>query len=370
MAKRRLRSGFTTGTAAAAAAKAAVLLAFGQEMERVDVSLPDGGGLKIPVVSPERLSGRRYKTVVVKDAGDDPDVTNKARIAAEVELMPVPSGQGALEICGGAGVGMVTKPGLLVEPGDAAINPVPRQMIARAVRQALAWAAPEQEYEVKVTISVEKGEKLAKRTLNPRLGILGGISILGTSGLVKPFSHEAYTESIDLGLSVAKAEGVREAVLTTGGKSEKRAMRLRPDLPETAFVQIADFFGYALKACAKAGMQRVGLVSFFGKAVKQAAGLEYTHAHKAAMDLPLLADWLQKAGLEKSVASEIAGANTARQALDILRTAKMLGLAEEVGRRMLRSARGFAGPGLDVWVVILDYDGPSLYSGSKPGEAK
>jgi cobalt-precorrin-5B (C1)-methyltransferase len=199
---------------------------------------------------------------------------------------------------------------------------------------------------------------------------LGGISILGTSGLVKPFSHEAYTETIDLGLSVAKADGVDEVVLTTGGKSEKRAMVLRDDLPDTAFIQIADYFGYALKACAESGMKRVGLVSFFGKAVKQAAGSEYTHAHKAAMDLPALADWLRGDGLKEEIAYKIARANTARQALDILRAEDLLNLVVEVGRRMLRAASGFAGPAMDVWAVILDYDGTVLYSGSKPGETR
>ena len=263
-------------------------------------------------------------------------------------------------------MGLVTKAGLPVEPGESAINPVPREMIRRAVRQALAWAAPEKNFAARVTISVEEGEKLARHTLNPRLGILGGISILGTSGLVKPFSHEAYTQTIDLALSVAQAAGCLEVVLTTGGKSEKRAMILRPDLNPVSFVQIADFFGYSLRACAQAGMGRVGLVSFFGKAVKQAAGLEYTHAHKAAMDLPLLAGWLSEAGLEQGPAEEIAQANTARQSLDILRRVGRLDLVVEVGRRLLASARGFAGPGLDLWATIIDFNGAGLYSGNQP----
>ena len=220
MARRRLRSGFTTGTAAAAAAKAAVMSAFGLEFDCVDVSLPDGGSLEVPVALVIRQTNGPCKAEVIKDAGDDPDVTNKARIAAEVEISVSQNGSGSLDILGGEGVGQVTKPGLPVEPGNPAINPTPRQMIAKAVRQALAWAAPDKQYCVTVTISVKKGEELARRTLNPRLGVLGGISILGTTGLVKPFSHEAYTETIDLGLSVARAEGVSEAVLTTGGKSE------------------------------------------------------------------------------------------------------------------------------------------------------
>ena len=370
MARRRLRSGFTTGTAAAAAAKAAVMLALGTEVERVAVTLPDGGNLSVQVAEADCLSGDSAKAVVVKDAGDDPDVTNKARIAAEVQLRPVTSGNAGIELHGGPGVGRVTKPGLAVEPDNPAINPVPREMITRSVRQALAWAAPQEHYSVNVIISVEQGEKLAQRTLNPRLGVLGGISILGTTGLVKPFSHEAYTETIDLGLSVAKAEGVTEVVLTTGGKSEKQAMALRPDLPDTAFVQIADFFAYALKASVDAGMKAVGLVSFFGKAVKQALGLEYTHAHKAAMDLPQLAQWLASAGLSHNAGAEIAGANTARQALDILRNHERLDLVAEVGSRLLYSARGFAGPRPNLWSIIIDYDNTVLFSGSQPGEGR
>lgn len=367
MARRKLKTGFTTGTSAAGAAKAAVLLAFGSKIEKVDVSLPEGGKtLSIPVAWSRPTANGRWEAALIKDAGDDPDVTNKAKIKAEVQLLPVLPEEACLEICGGSGVGLVTKAGLPVEPGEPAINPVPREMIRRAVRQALAWAAPDKSFAVRVTISVEQGEKLARHTLNPRLGILGGISILGTSGLVKPFSHEAYTQTIDMALSVAQAAGCLEVVLTTGGKSEKRAMILRPDLSPVSFVQIADFFGYSLRACVQAGMRRVGLVSFFGKAVKQAAGLEYTHAHKAAMDLPLLAGWLGEAGLEEGRARQIAQANTARQALDILRLAGRLDLVVEVGRRMLASARGFAGPGPGLWAMIIDYNGEGLYSGSQP----
>ena len=370
MARRRLRSGFTTGTAAAAAAKAAVLASLGAPPQSVEIILPGGGHLKVPVQEALRLPSGASRALVIKDAGDDPDVTNKAGISAEVELRPVVSGQGSLRLRGGQGVGRVTKPGLAVEPGNPAINPTPQEMITRAVRQALAWVAPQEEYAVTVTISVARGEELSQRTLNPRLGVLGGISILGTTGLVKPYSHEAYTETIDLGLSVAKAEGADEVVFTTGGKSEKRAMALRPDLPETAFVQIADFFAYALRAGAAAGMAAVGLASFFGKAVKQAAGHDYTHAHKAAMDLPRLAGWLEEAGLPSEAGQEIAGANTARQALDILRGCGRLDLVAQVGRRMLASARGFAGAGPALWVVVLDFDGAVLFSGSQPGEAK
>ncbi|ADK85820.1 cobalamin biosynthesis protein CbiD [Desulfarculus baarsii DSM 2075] len=367
MNSRRLRTGFSTGTAAAAAAKAATLTALGQAPAKVEVSLPDGGRLEIAVSQCRLLAPAQALAVVIKDAGDDPDVTNKAAIRASVRLLPAGDGAAEVRVLGGDGVGLVTRPGLPVAPGAPAINPVPRQMIEKAVRQAVAWAAPGATLTAEVVVSVAGGQELARHTLNPRLGVVGGISILGTTGLVKPFSHQAYTETIDLCLSVATAAGLSEVVLTTGGKSEKWAQALRPDLPEAAMIQIADFFGYALAACAKAGLRQVGLVSFFGKAVKQASGLEYTHARQAVMDLAQLAEWLGQAGLDQAAAQSVAQANTARHALDLLRELGRLELVSQVGRRMLTAAEHWAGPGLRPWAVVLDYDGQPLWDSRAQG---
>jgi cobalt-precorrin-5B (C1)-methyltransferase len=235
MVRRHLRTGFTTGSAAAAAAKAALaVLLGGPAREIVSIPLPGGGRLEVPVREARWADPGRVQATVIKDAGDDPDVTHRAAIVATVALE---AGEG-LRLTGGVGVGVVTRPGLALAVGEPAINPVPRAMIAQAVGEAWREAGRAGAPAVNVEVSVPEGERLAKRTLNPRLGIVGGISILGTTGLVKPFSHEAYTATIESALAVAKAAGLAEVVLTTGRRSEKRAQALRPDLPEQAFVQI------------------------------------------------------------------------------------------------------------------------------------
>jgi cobalt-precorrin-5B (C1)-methyltransferase len=242
-------------------------------------------------------------------------------------------------------------------------------MIRESLEQVRQKAGIGPELRAEVVISVDQGEKLARRTLNPRLGILGGISILGTHGLVKPFSHKAYTATIDSALSIVRAAGIREAVLTTGGKSEKRAMLMRPDLDKVAFVQIADFFAYALRRCAKEGMTRITLVSFFGKAVKQAMGLEYTHAHKRAMDFAQLGGWFQQAGAEAELVEQVRTANTARQVLNMLKEREKQNLISEVGRRMLAQIREFAGPAPEVKAVIIDFEQGILFrDGLEAGE--
>lgn len=363
--KRGLRTGFSTGTAAAAAAKAALLaLLEGRTPQEVALTLPMGQVLQIPVEQVQRLGEGRARATVMKDAGDDPDVTHKARVSAEVRLLS--SGEGIV-IRGGEGVGRVTRPGLPVAVGEPAINPVPRRMIRQALEEVWRQAGPGGGPALEVEISVAEGERLARRTLNPRLGILGGISILGTTGLVKPFSHEAYTATIASALDVAAAAGEKRVVFTTGGKSEKRAMRLRPELPELCFVQIADFFGFALGKAGDGRFSWVGLVSFFGKALKQAQGLEYTHAHKAPMDLGRLADWLRQAGEEPGLCDQVAAANTARHALDILRGAGRLEAVHLVGRRLVASARRFAGERPALWVTVLDYDDTVLFQEEQPG---
>ncbi len=366
--KKQLRTGFSTGSAAAAAAKAALLHLLGCPLSgSVSIPLPSGDRLEIALAKSEHLAEGQAEAVVVKDAGDDPDVTHRARVSATVELLP-PGPDPALEFRGGPGVGLVTRPGLPVAVGQPAINPVPRQMIAAALAEAWRTAGPGGELRAAVTIAVENGAELAKRTLNPRLGIVGGVSILGTSGLVKPLSHEAYTATIESALAVARAAGIAETVLTTGGRSEKRAMALRPDLPPLAFVQIADYFAFALTAAVKAGMTRVGLVSYFGKAVKQAQGLTCTHAHRAAMDLATLADWLAEAGAPAGLVEEVARANTARHVLEILTEAGRLDLTAPVVPRLLAAARRIVGPGPDLWAVMLDSDGAVLARGELPGE--
>jgi cobalt-precorrin-5B (C1)-methyltransferase len=367
---KNLRTGFSTGTAASAASGAAlVYLLTGRALESIDVDLPGGAILAVAIKNVEKLSDGGVRATVIKDAGDDPDVTHGAAISAKVHRLDRQSNSDEIVIAGGSGVGTVTRPGLPVPVGDPAINPVPRTMIEAAIRRAWQESGEPGPVRVETVIEVEGGEKLAMRTLNPRLGIKDGISILGTTGLVKPFSHEAYTATIDSALDVVQAAGIDEIVLTTGGKSEKFAMAMRPDLPEASFIQMADFFHYALTQARDRPLRRIGVVSFFGKAVKQSQGLKYTHAHKAAMDLKTLAEWLVAAGADSEMTSLVAEANTARHALEILREHKALDLTSAVGKRMLETVREFAGPNPDVWVAVLDNDGRILWQGEGGGQA-
>ncbi len=349
----RLRSGFTTGTAATAAAVAAAHILAGKPgPDRVTVRLPGGRELTVAVAESSIINADEALAVVVKDAGDDPDVTNQAEIGAVVRRMSKP---GLIHLIGGRGVGRVTKPGLALPPGEWAINPGPRAMIHENLAPFLGTRAfPGAEVE----IFVERGEELAQKTLNPRLGIVGGISILGTTGLVKPFSHEAYLATIESALNLARAAGLEELVLTTGRQSEKLAQADRPDLPPEAFIQVADFFGDSLKMAGERRPAAVGLAVFFGKAVKQAAGHANTHAHRNEQDPALLADWL--AGDDESLASRLRTALTARAALEILRQAGRLDLAAAVADRTLAAARRFLGPGPRLWITIFDYDGQKL----------
>jgi len=348
---RPLKTGFTTGTAATAAALAAMRLLSGETRpDLVQVLLPDHGRLDVPVAAGRRLTAEEAVATVIKDAGDDPDVTNGAVVGVRLRRL----GDGGLHLSGGPGVGRVTKPGLILPPGEWAINPVPRAMLKANLAPFPGGLA--------VEIFVENGLDLAARTLNPRLGIVGGLSILGTTGLVKPFSHEAYLAAIDSALGLARALDLKEVVLTTGRQSEKLARADRPDLTEEAFVQIADFFGDSLKKAAAAGFETISLAVFFGKAVKQAAGWANTHAHRQDQDPALLAGWL--AGLAPpEVLAAVARALTARAALAILNEAGLSRpAAETVAARVLASARLWAGPGPRLRLTLFNYDGAPLAS--------
>jgi cobalt-precorrin-5B (C1)-methyltransferase len=315
----------------------------------VEVRLP-GGSLYPVAVAEAARDGHLYRAVVIKDAGDDPDVTHRARIGVTLGRSPVKG----LSISGGPGVGRLTKPGLVLPPGEWAINPVPRAMLLENLSPYLEEGGPG----LDVRVFVEKGEELARRTLNPRLGILGGISILGTSGLVKPFSHQAYVATVDSSLSMAKAAGLREVILTTGGRSEKIIRSIRTDLPEEAFVQIADFYRESLEMAARKGFASIGLAVFFGKAVKQAQGLAYTHAHQSQLSIPSLVSWLPDLG--ESLKGRLLEAPTALAALECLKKARALRYLPLVAERQLQSMRAFVGPGPRIWVRILDFDGSVL----------
>ena len=274
-----LHSGLTTGTCATAAAVAATQrLMTGEMPADVPVVLPNGETITIPVGYGE---GYAY---CIKEAGDDPDVTDGIKIRAQVESAD------AFEIKGGKGVGHFTLPGFDFPPGEPAINRVPREMIRQNIKE-----------KVKITISVPEGEEIAHRTFNPRLGIEGGISIIGVSGIVKPYSEEAFIQSIRKCMEVAKASGSERVVIGSGMKSEQQLHALYPELPQQAFVEYGNYIGETLKMADEMGINRVTLGIMIGKAVKLAQGHLDTHSRRVVMDKSFIQQMLDEAHCQLSI---------------------------------------------------------------------
>lgn len=340
-----LRTGWTTGTCASAAAKAALIgLVEGVAPVQVEVGLPGGRRVSFPVEAeaPNRC-------VVVKDAGDDPDCTDGARMTAEVVWATGP----ASVLRAGSGIGIVTKPGLGLPLGEPSITVVPRRMIADALAEVgLRPVRP-----VDVTFSVPGGEAMAAKTSNARLGIVGGISILGTTGVVKPFSTAAYRASVVQQIDVAAAQGADTIVLCTGTRSDAFAQRALPHLPPVCFVEVGDFTGIALRRAAKDGLRHVVWVGMVGKITKLAAGVMMTHFRRSAVDTGLLAEVAREAGAPDAVVAAATETNTARHFFE----ACMAGGAVEPLRllcaRAAAACRAHAGGGLTVEVVCVDFEG-------------
>ena len=293
-----LHSGLTTGTCATAAAIAATRrLLYGETPEEVAVLLPNGETIPVAVGYGD---GYAY---CIKEAGDDPDVTNGIEVRAKVEKAT------QFEICGGNGVGRFTLPGFDYPVGEAAINKGPREMIRKNVLAVMnhgdsphvirsaSHTGDSPHDSLRITISVPNGEEIAKRTFNPRLGIEGGISIIGVSGIVKPFSEEAFIDSIRKCMEVAKASGSERVVINSGGKSERFVKTMYPDLPQQAFVEYGNYIGDTLKIANELGIKNITLGVMLGKAVKLAAGNLDTHSRKTTMDKAFIQQMLEEAGI-------------------------------------------------------------------------
>lgn len=320
MAKKRLRSGFTTGACAAAAAKAAFLhLITNRPAARVTIPFPDGEhrsfaverSFLYPSEQPKALAG------IIKDAGDDPDVTNGAEIQSIVSLGKTSSAESkscqlVVEFHAGEGVGTVTKPGLSVAVGEPAINPVPRQMIFDALTEAVAETALTIDRIICVTIQVPDGEILAEKTLNHRLGIVGGISILGTTGIVRPVSAEAWTATIEASMDVARQTGSTEIVLSTGRTSEKGVQKIL-DLPIEAFAMMGDYLQFSLEAAKKRSFGKIHLAAMWAKVLKAAMGIGQTHVRHGALEVEQAASFIANLCQEPSLGKSLADANTARE---------------------------------------------------------
>ncbi len=347
----KLRTGWTTGSCAAAAAKAAAkALLTGESQQEVDIKLPRKGEQRRVRFAVERceVGASWAEAVVVKDAGDDPDVTHGAHLTAWVSWREEPG----IELDRGEGVGVVTKPGLGLPVGGPAINDVPRRMISYSVEEVLN---PE-ERGVRVVISVPGGERMAEKTTNPRLGIVGGVSILGTTGIVRPFSTASWRASVGQAINVMGAQGNDTLVLSTGGLTEKAAMRLLPNLEEVCFVEVGDFTGYALKQAVRNGLARVFFVGMVGKLTKLAAGVMMTHWTRSKVDNDLLADITAKAGGSPELIEEVQDANTARHAYELWRSTNLEKAPHLLCALAAENLKEFVEGKLEVYVIMVDFD--------------
>jgi cobalt-precorrin-5B (C1)-methyltransferase len=345
---RPLRRGWTTGTCATAAAKAAyAALLRGEFPDPVEVTLPGGGRPAFALATTARGEGSATAGVV-KDAGDDPDVTNGALIMATVRRGGSGSG---VSFRAGEGVGTVTRPGLPVPPGEPAINPVPRQMI----RDAIAEVAVENgdAGDVEIELVIPGGEALAAKTMNGRLGIVGGLSILGTTGIVVPYSCSAWIHSIYSGIDVARAAGLTHIAGSTGSASEEAVKKLH-DLSETALIDMGDFVGGMLKYLRTHPVPRVTIAGGVGKMTKLAQGLLDLHSRRGSVDLAVLAQLAEKAGGSPALAAHILASNTAAEAFAHAE-GEGVALGNEVAKAGWETAAAVvAGKDVEVEIVLFD----------------
>jgi cobalt-precorrin-5B (C1)-methyltransferase len=352
------RTGFTTGACSAAAARAATCgLLSGEVPSSVVCRLPNGSEASFAVLD-GRVEGagleRVAHAVIVKDAGDDPDATHGAHLTADVRWLPQRAGEIALQ--GGAGVGIVTREGLGLAVDGPAINPVPQRNIRDNVRAVAGDHLAVDGLEV--TISVPGGEAMAKKTLNARLGILNGISILGTTGIVRPYSTAAFRASVVQAVDVAAKQGQTSVVFTTGGRSEKFAMRQLPTLDEACFVQMGDFVKAAFATAIKRRIREVYVGAMVGKLTKMSQGLAVTHAWRAEIDRDILADAARSVGAPGALVEEIRAAETARFAAEKL---SRLGLTvpfhRELASKAIRRLKGQYPGDYRLAALVCDFEG-------------
>lgn len=352
-----MRTGFTTGACAAAAAKAAALALSVGPVSAVKVRCPAGGEMEIPIKKCEVMTPNKAVASVVKDAGDDAkfDVTHGLEICATVRFH---DGNGIV-VKGGEGVGIVTKPGLPVPVGEPAINPIPKRMIIESMREAAPAGVS-----AEIIISVPDGAKVADRTFNPKLGIVGGISILGTTGIVKPRSLSAFVSSIAAQVDVAVAQGYTRLILVPGNIGERMARRLL-ETPTDTVVQTGDFIGYMIMKAAEKGVDQIVILGHPGKLVKLAAGIFNTNNRVADARREVVAAYAALAGASRLVVERIMQANTTEEMAKILEHSKLSDatfnlIAEAVKERII----GKIGGKLKVSVVIVSLGGKLLGSDS------
>ncbi|GAB4190751.1 MAG: cobalt-precorrin-5B (C(1))-methyltransferase [Thalassobaculales bacterium] len=346
-----LRRGWTTGACATAAAKAAYqALLTGGFPDPVQITLP-GGTRPAFCLAHHALGADSASAGVIKDAGDDPDVTHGALVSATVRHGEAGSG---VRFRAGPGVGMVTRPGLPIPPGEPAINPVPRRMIAEAIAEVAA--AHGGSGDAVVEIAIRDGAALAEKTLNPRLGILGGLSVLGTTGVVIPYSCAAWIHSIHRGIDVARAAGLDHVIASTGRSSEAAAQAFH-GAPEVALIDMGDFAGATLKYLRRHPVATVTLAGGFAKMTKLGQGLMDLHSRRGEVDFAWLAGRLAAAGAGESLVAAARGANTANEVLGWAAAAGLPLPALVAEAAWSSAAAMLAGSGMRLEVLVVDRQG-------------
>ncbi|MEH6824397.1 MAG: cobalt-precorrin-5B (C(1))-methyltransferase [Motiliproteus sp.] len=357
---RPLRSGLSTGTGATACCVAAAqALLAGHQPASVEVELPRGERVTLVIKDYQPLD-EGVRVATVKDAGDDPDVTHGATLFVELRLSASPG----ILFKAGAGVGVVTRKGLLLAVGEPAINPVPRKMITQHLLHTADLYGYEGGFEV--TIGVEQGEKIALKTMNPRLGIIGGLSILGTTGIVRPFSCSAYIASIHQGIDVARSNGICHIAATTGSTSEA-AITAYYGLPEMALIEMGDFVGAVLKYLKKSPVNKLSICGGFGKISKLANGHLDLNSRASQIDFVQLARFAEQAGADDRLIAAVSSANTSIEALNACQRADV-DLATVVCAAALQVARGVVPAAVEVEVWAIDRQGE--WVGCARGESK
>lgn len=347
---KRLRKGYTTGSCAAAAARAATRMLFSQShQEYSEIQTPRGKQLVLPVENVQILPGCAVCSVQ-KDGGDDPDVTTGLQVFAQAEVRP----EGGIEICGGRGVGIVTKPGLEIPVGEPAINPVPRRMITEEVKKELP---PGQG--VRITVFVPHGEEIARKTFNPRLGIEGGISILGTTGIVEPMSEEALQQALIMSVRILAEKGLHRAILVPGKYGENFAVS-RLGLPSELIVMTSNFIGALLDSCVDNGIRDILLVGHIGKLIKVAGGIFHTHSRVADARMEILAAFAALYGADQGTIAGILRCTTTQAALDILKSNNLQNLYPYIAARVSARCRERTKNKANIGTIMYSQDGTIL----------
>ena len=368
--QRGLRTGYTTGSCAAAAAKGAVIaLLTGQPVQEVTIHLPVGRDASFALNRCEWVDDERVLASVIKDGGDDPDATHGAEICVTVSKDPVAKGGDGdgegltgVRLVGGPGVGTVTRPGTGIEIGEPAVTRVPRRMIAQSVAEAASSQGLDPETGFLCQISVPTGEEVAKKTTNARLGVLGGISILGSTGVVQPFSTASWRASVHLAIDVAAANDLSHLVLSTGTRSEEFA-RQHLDLPDMAYVEAGIFSGPALKRCIMRRINRATQAGMVGKLSKMAMGYFVTHVAGNRVDTDYLATLAAQCGATEAVQKEIREASSARHFQEIAQANGLLTVFPLMCQLVCEESQKLLGPdagSLIIDTMCFDFDGTLL----------